>query len=60
MIVDHQDLVRRRLRRTAISLFTGADLVCEIEGDIQITPASPEDSIYTTPGNAEIRGTLLC
>jgi hypothetical protein len=60
MIVDHKDTVRRRLRRTAISLFTGGDLVREIKGEIQIAPVGPENSIYSTLGNAKIRGTLMC
>jgi hypothetical protein len=60
MIVDHKDTVGKRLCPTTISLFADAGCVRKIKGDIQITPASPDKSIYSTLGNANIRGTLMC
>jgi len=60
MIADHMDTVRRRFRGTAILPFTDTDFVRRVKGDIQITPAGLEKSIYFTPCNARIRGTLMC
>jgi hypothetical protein len=60
MIVDHKDVIRRRLHRTAVSLFTEVDLVREIKGAVQITPAGAGNSVCSTLGNTKIRGTLMC
>ena len=60
MVVDHKETILKRLPRAAISLFTDEDPVREIKGAIQIRPAGSGNSIYSTLGNAKIRGTLMC